>query len=230
MYYTPIWFQSIRGSSAAESGIQILPLMLSMVLGTISGGLINTKIGYYTPLAIVGCCLMSVGAGLITTWQIDAGAGAWAGFQIIYGLGLGWCFQVPNLAAQTVLPREDTPMGLALVLFGQLLGSAVFVSVGENVLANQLGDRLADIPGFRPDLLQSEGATSIIDALPVGSKRAALIAYNESLRQVFRIGLIMSCLAVPGALALEWRSVKKDKTVKREMKPEGKDGNQSNGP
>ncbi|CAG8893347.1 unnamed protein product [Penicillium egyptiacum] len=68
VYFLPIWFQSIKGSSAVESGIRLVPMMISMIVGSIGGGITNSKIGYYTPLAIIGSCIMSVGAGLLTTF------------------------------------------------------------------------------------------------------------------------------------------------------------------
>lgn len=209
VYFLPIWFQSIKGVSAADSGIRTLPLMLSMVVGSVTGGFLNSRIGYYTPLAIIGTCIMSVGAGLLMTFQVDAGAGKWIGYQVVYGLGLGLCFQVPNLAAQTSLPKNDVPIGLALMLFGSLLGAAVFVSVGENVLSNQLAQKLSGLPGFDPGLIASGGATLLLKSLPADLRETGLTAYNEALRKVFQLALITSCLSVIGAASLEWRSVKK---------------------
>jgi hypothetical protein len=209
VYFLPIWFQTIKDVSAAESGIRTLAMMMSMIFGSISAGILNTKIGYYTPIAIFGSCIMSVGAGLLTTFQIDTGAAKWIGYQVVYGLGLGWCFQIPNLAAQTVLPKQHVPAGLALMLFSTGLGASVFVSVGENVLATQLVRRLSGLPGFDPSLVTSAGATSLLGSLPLGLKEKGLVAYNESLQVVFRVGLIPCCLSTLGAFALEWRSVKK---------------------
>jgi hypothetical protein len=143
--------------------------MLSMVVGSMSGGFINGRIGYYTPLAILGSCIMSVGAGFLTTFQVDTGEGKWIGFQILYGIGLGLCFQIPNLAAQTTLPKQDVPTGLALMLFGQLLGAAVFVAIGENVLSSQLMQRLSGVPGFNPRLITSGGVTSLLGSIPIDS-------------------------------------------------------------
>lgn len=193
-----------------ESGIRLLPLMLSMVVGSITGGITTPKIGYYMPFAIVGSCVMSVGAGLLTTLQVDTGEGKWIVYQVLYGIGLGLCFQVPNLAAQTVLPKNDVPIGLALMLFGQLLGAAVFVAVGENVIGNQLVQRLSGVPGFNSSLITSGGgATSLLSSLPANLRETVLTAYNEALRKVFQVGLIVSCLAVLGAATLEWRSILK---------------------
>ncbi|OQE39277.1 hypothetical protein PENCOP_c007G02408 [Penicillium coprophilum] len=223
VYFLPIWFQSIKGNSAVESGIRLLPMMLSMVVGSIGGGITNSKIGYYTPLAIIGSCIMSVGAGLLSTFQVDTGEGKWIGYQIVYGIGLGLCFQIPNLAAQTVLPKPDVPFGLALMLFGQLIGAAVFVSVGENVLANQLVKRLAGLPGFNSHLITSAGITELLNTMPADLHDRILHSYNEALRKVFLVGLIISCLTLLGAATLEWKSIKKGQP-KSDIDSRGPDG------
>lgn len=96
------------------------------------------------------------------------------------------------------------------MFFSQILGGAIFVSVGQNVLNNQLLQRLAGIPGFTPALISSGGATSLIDSFSGENREKVLLAYNESLRTVFRVGLVLAALSVIGAAAMEWRSVKKD--------------------
>ena len=150
---------------------------------------------------------MSIGSGLIYTFQTTTGAGKWIGYQVIYGLGMGLCFQTPNLATQTCLPRHDVPIGMALMFFGQLLGAAVFVSVGENVLSNQLVARLSSLPGFNPGLVASGGLTSVLDSIPPNRQSTVLMAYNESLQRVFMVGLILSCLATLGFWVMEWRNI-----------------------
>jgi MFS family permease len=214
VYYVPIWFQSIKGVDAVQSGIRLLPLMLGMVVASVLTGLLNQRVGYYTAFGIAGACMMSVGTGLLTTLQIDTSEARLIGYQLLYGFGMGMCFQTPNLATQTVLPKRDVPMGLALMFFGQLVGAAVFVSVGQNVLDNQLLKRLSGIPGFSKSLVTSGGATSILDSVPPELRGTVLKAYNEALRSVFQIGVVLACLAVPGEAMLEWRSILKEPEVK----------------
>ncbi|GFF62110.1 putative HC-toxin efflux carrier TOXA [Aspergillus lentulus] len=209
IYFLPIWFQSIKGVSAVDSGLRLLPLMLSMVVASVLTGITTQKIGYYTPFAIIGTCVMAIGAGLLTTLQIHTGHGKWIGYQILYGFGMGMCFQQPNLAAQTVLPKKDVPVGIAVMFFSQLLGAAAFVPVGENVLANQLTMRLSGVPGIDSDIVTSGGATSLLSLVPLDLRGTVLTAYNEALRKVFRIGLIVACLAILGNASLEWVSILK---------------------
>ncbi|RHZ58908.1 hypothetical protein CDV55_105826 [Aspergillus turcosus] len=209
VYFLPIWFQSIKGVSAVDSGLRLLPLMLSMVVASILSGITTQKIGYYTPFAIIGSCIMAIGAGLLTTLQINTGQGKWIGYQILYGFGMGMCFQQPNLATQTVLPRKDVPVGIAFMFFSQLLGAAVFIPVGENVLANQLMLRLSGIPGIDSNIVTSGGATSLLSSVPLDVRGTVLTAYNEALRKVFQIGLIVACLSILGNASLEWVSILK---------------------
>ncbi|CAG8893350.1 unnamed protein product [Penicillium egyptiacum] len=94
------------------------------------------------------------------------------------------------------------------MLFGQLVGAAVFVSLGENILANQLVKRLSGLPGFNPGLVTSGGVTELVNVMPAHLHDTVLHSYNETLRKVFQVGLIISCLAVLGAATLEWKSIK----------------------
>lgn len=211
VYFLPIWFQAVDGDSAFESGIHILPMVLSLVVGAIGSGVLTTRIGYYTPFLLFGICLTAVGTGLLTTLSINTVVGQWIGYQIVYGIGLGAAAQAPNMAAQTVLSRDEASIGFSLMLFAQTLFGAIFVSVGQNVLDNQLANRLAGISSITPQQIESTGATGIFSIIPPQYHTAALEAYNDSLRVCFQVALILACLSIFGGLGMEWVSVKKDK-------------------
>lgn len=185
-------------------------MVIPLVIASILTGQLVSKIGYYTPFCIFGVSLTAIGAGLFTIFRGPATpVGWWIGFQIVYGLGLGTCTQAPNMAAQTVLAREDVAIGASLMFFGQQLFGAVFTTVGQNVLDNQLANRLVGaVPGVDAALIRGTGVTELLQHIPPEYRAVALDAYNDSLRVVFQVGLIMACLSVPASLAMEWRSVK----------------------
>lgn len=211
VYYLPVWFQAIDGNSAVESGIHILPMVLALVLASILTGILTARIGYYMPFLIFGICITAVGAGLLTTLGISTAVGQWVGYQILYGYGMGSSVQAPNMAAQTVLPRNEVSIGISVLFFGQTLFGAIFVSVGQNVLDNQLAKRLAGISSITSKQLQTAGITGLFDLISPENHTAALEAYNDSLRICFQVGLILACLSILGAAGMEWRSVKKNK-------------------
>lgn len=206
-YYLPIWFQGVQGVSAVESGIRLLPTVIGQAVGSLAGGVGIQKVGYYTPFMLVSVALMCVGTGLLTTLQVDTSEGKWIGFQIPYGVGLGTTLQAPLLAAQTVLPLQDVPIGTSLMFFSQLLGGSIFVSVGQNLFDNNFVRDLAGVPGVDAGTILQQGATSIT-AISEPAKGFVVAAYNNALRTVFIAGLVMSCLTFLGAAGMEWKSVK----------------------
>ena len=210
VYYLPIWFQAIDDVSAVASGIHLLPLLLSLVLGSMFAGLGITKVGYYTPFLLIGTAITAVGAGLLTTFNIDTTEGQWIGYQMVYGFGFGASSQVPNMAAQTVLKRDEVPIGATLMFFGLQLAGAIFTSVGENVLDNQLVNSFKEILSINPTDISNAGVTNVLKLVPPRLQPQARVAYNDSVRQVFRVGLIVACISILGAAAMEWVSVKKE--------------------
>jgi EmrB/QacA subfamily drug resistance transporter len=209
IYWVPIWFQAIQGVSALESGIRSIPLVLAVVLASIISGIGTTAIGYNAPFYYLGTILMSVGAGLLTTFQVDTGKAEWIGYQIIYGLGVGFGIQQAVITVQVVLPLKDVPVGTALTMFMQTFGGAMFISVGQNVFNNKLlkGIR-TDAPKVNPDIILHIGATDLRQAFPAALIHGIQVAYNRALTQTWYIAVAMACLTVVATLVVEWRSVK----------------------
>ncbi|EOA92213.1 hypothetical protein ACJQWK_03640 [Exserohilum turcicum] len=214
--YIPLWFQAIKGVSAMQSGINTIPLVLSVVVGSIlSGGLVQ-RFGYYTPFMIVGSILMALGVGLITTWTKNTGTGMWIGYQIIVGFGVGSTMQHPNIAVQTVLRKQDVPIGTAILSLCQTLGGAVFTAVGQNLYISKFTEGLEAIGGIVPQRVLGAGATDLTKHVPPEIVDRVLDAYNVALTKgTFFAALIIACFALPAALGMEWRSVKNKQEAQR---------------
>ncbi|KAL9084048.1 MAG: hypothetical protein Q9165_008249 [Trypethelium subeluteriae] len=202
---------AIKGDSPVRSGIDFLPFILPEIAGIIISGGLVTAMGYYNPFFIGSSILMSIAAGLCTTFTVDSSEGSWIGYQFLYGIGVGLGFQQGTVVAQTVLPSTDIAMGTALVLFMQIFGGAIFVSVAQNVFARHLikGLLTLDIPGLDPQLVITAGATNLRSIVNKNDLPNVLIQYNSAVVKTFEIGLILSCISIIGALGVQWKSVKK---------------------
>ena len=214
VYYIPLWFQAIRDVSAVQSGIDTLPLILGLVVSSISAGICVSRLGYYAPFMIVSSVIMSIAAGLITTWTPTTGHSKWIGYQALYGLGLGLGMQQASLAAQAVLRRKDVPIGIALVMFCQQLGGAIFVSVGQNVFSNKLVQGLGAIADFDPTTVVNFGATELRQHVPASSLPQVISAYNGALITTYQVALAMACLSIIGTATIEWKNIKPKKGEK----------------
>ncbi|KAK3116566.1 MFS sugar transporter [Teratosphaeriaceae sp. CCFEE 6253] len=209
VYYLPIWFQAIKGTSAVGSGIRNIPMILSLVIfSAVAGGAVS-YLGYYTPFTLASSVLMAIGAGLLATLKVDSGSGAWIGYQILFGAGVGLGMQQTLVAVQTVLPREDIPIGTAIVMFSQTLGGALFISVAQNVFTNTLLQNLKKaVPNLDPAVVLATGATSLKDVISSEYLPGVQVAYNKSLQNTFYVAVAMSVVSIFGSALLEWKSVK----------------------
>lgn len=81
-FYLPIWFQAIKGKSAVGAGERMLPYFLVTVFFVIGGGFLVNKIGYYTPVLIVGSAILIIGVGLLTTFKTDTTNATWIGYEV----------------------------------------------------------------------------------------------------------------------------------------------------
>ncbi|KAI1482893.1 MFS general substrate transporter [Daldinia eschscholtzii] len=209
VYYLPLWFQTVQGVSAVQSGINTIALVLSLVVSSIISGIFTQKIGYYVPSMLVCPMIMAVGQGLMSTFKVNEDSPHWIGYQIIVGFGLGFGMQTAGLSAQAVLPKPDIPTGIALMFFCQQLGGAVFVSVGQNLLSSYIVGHVTDIPGLDPKEIPNEGATDIVNKVPPEYRFQVKELYNKAISRIFLCGMGVALVALVAALFMEWKNIKK---------------------
>ncbi|TQN70630.1 Efflux pump aflT [Colletotrichum shisoi] len=215
VYYLPIWFQAVQGADPVDSGIYTIPLVLSIVVSSIISGGMTQKIGYYVPSMILCPSIMSVGLGLMSTFQPGISSGHWIGYQFLTGFGLGFGMQTVGLAVQAVLPKEDVSTGVSISFFSQQLGAAVFVSVGQSILSNMLVSELSGIPGLPAQAIVNTGATKLHSSVPAEFIDVVVRAYNYACTRIFLAGMGLSLATLVCALCMEWRNIKKNKKQRR---------------
>jgi hypothetical protein len=117
--------------------------------------------------------------------------------------------QGPNIAAQTVLRKEDVSIGLSIINLANYLGSTIFVTVAQTLLQTRL---VAQLRSVFPDLdlitLADGGASSIRNLASEEQLPTVLNAYNDSLRNVWYLALGLACLVLMASFGMEWKNVK----------------------
>ncbi|KAJ5927883.1 hypothetical protein N7466_006839 [Penicillium verhagenii] len=203
-------YYAIEQASASESGINNLPMVVSMIVCSALGGLLVNLIGYYTPLMYLGSALLTIGSGLCTTFQVHTGSGLWVGYQVIIGIGAGVGFQQCINCLQTVLPLEDIPIGIAIITFAQSLSGALFISIAQTVFQNRLVASIAKYaPTVNPAAIIEAGATHLSNKVPRKALPSVLYAYNIAVTQTFYVSLAAALLSFIGAGLVQWKSMKK---------------------
>ncbi|KAJ5193545.1 hypothetical protein N7449_009687 [Penicillium cf. viridicatum] len=210
VYFVPLWFEAIKNTSAVTAGVDLLPLILSEIVGIAISGALVTHLGYFSPFFIASSVIMSIGAGLCLLFDVDTPTAKWVGYQFLYGFGVGLGFQQGTVAAQAVLPFNDVAVGTAVVVFLQILGGSIFVSVAQNQFTTKLVSNLLalDIQGLSPQGIVSAGATGLRDLVSAEDLPMVLVAYNDAIVSALKVGVIIGAISIIGALGVEWKSVK----------------------
>lgn len=214
-YYLPIYFQAIKDDSAIRSGVNMIAYVLANAIFSLISGIFVSKVGFFAPPAMLGCAIGTVGCGLMTTLKVGTPSKVWLGYEILSSAGFGMAIQQGFTAVQTVLPMSDVPIGTAAVVACQSLGGAIFVSVGNTILQNELLGSAGrkSLQGVDMKAVADAGASGFRAIVPRNALPAVLIVYNGAIQKALLAAIPLVGLAFVGALALEWRSVKEKHVV-----------------
>jgi hypothetical protein len=134
--------------------------------------------------------MTSLASGLFTLLKPNSGPGLWVTFQLISGFSRGLTVQQPITALQASLPKSDYPVGNAFLMFSQILGGAIFLSLAQTIFNSQIVTALLKYaPEVDVQAVLSVGATDFRSVVRPESVAGVMLAYNKAITTVF-----VSCL------------------------------------
>ncbi|KAH8728003.1 major facilitator superfamily transporter [Phaeosphaeriaceae sp. PMI808] len=206
VFYLPIYFQATRGASAIASGVRLIPIILSLTITQIVVGGTITAVGIFNPFLILGPAIAAVGSGCLMLLDEHSSTGKWIGFQIILGVGVGFCLTIPLMLAQVIVKTQDVPTATAITIFAQSMGSAVFIPVAQVVFQNELLKAVSElVPTLKPILVLAAGANNeAIRAFPSELVPGILRSYARALRLSFAVAVPLTGVSFVVALFMPW--------------------------
>jgi hypothetical protein len=127
----------------------------------------------------------------------------------IYRFAGGVSFLSPQSAVQMALPKADASMGLAVILFAEQFGPAVFVSAAQNIFQNRLTDNLHElVPSLNATGIEAIGLSDVKSLVGPEYLDDALLGFDKSLAQTWYLAVALACITMIGSATMEWKSVK----------------------
>ncbi|KXH36978.1 GliA [Colletotrichum simmondsii] len=159
-YNLPVYFQATKGFTPAQSGVNVLPLLI--------GG----------------------GSTLILTLGPDSTPVQYLLYQLIVAFGYGLGTQVPVLAVQATVDVQDVPQATSIVLLFQLLSGALAVSATQNLFNNiMLQNALGNVPSLTAAQILAAGSTDLKKLFSADIAPGIIAAYTEGLRASWAMGI-----------------------------------------
>ncbi|KAJ5495550.1 MFS general substrate transporter [Penicillium diatomitis] len=206
LYYLPIYFQSIRGGDAIQSGVDNLPLVIAGCLAVLAGGIAVTKTRHATPFMALGAALATVATGLLYTLDVDTSSAKWIGYQILAGAALAFPFQNALNIAQADVDSSDISTVTATLYYFQVLGGAFSISSAQCAFVNVLLSSLrTSAPGVNPLLVVNTGATELRSVFTAEQLQGIVRAYMEAIKASFAVGIGMVGIAFVLSLICPWK-------------------------
>ncbi|OQE41178.1 hypothetical protein PENCOP_c005G08329 [Penicillium coprophilum] len=215
-YYLAIYFQTVLHNSPIMSGVHMLPATLGLVLFTMLSGMMIEILGYYLPWNLAGSSMAAIGYGLMSMIKPTTSSSKWLGYQVLYGVGSGAMTSAPYIAIQNLVPPPQIPIAMAIIIFCQNMGGAVFLiaanSIFTNGLRKELQKNISEI-GINPDVLLSTGLSSIRSLVSGDKLTAALKCYTTAINHVMYLGIGVSLATFAFGWGLGWVDIRKVKEL-----------------
>jgi EmrB/QacA subfamily drug resistance transporter len=211
----PLYLQVVKGDTATEAGLKLIPFMLGIVSTSIYSGKAITKHGHYKRFPIIGTIVMTIGLLLMSTLSVTTPFWQLSIFSILVGAGLGLSMQTIVIALQNSVDYKDMGVATSSNTFfrslGSVFGTAIFGTILTNRLAYYLEDNFknlassnpAAVQGFDPAALEGiQNNTAVLQTLPPEIQATALESFVNSFHVVFLVAVPITALGFLLALFL----------------------------
>ncbi|GAB3523087.1 MDR family MFS transporter [Arthrobacter monumenti] len=209
--FMPTFLQMSSGTSAAVSGLLMLPMMVGMMGTSIYSGIAITRSGNYRKYPIAGTLLTVASMLWMTTLTAETPIWVICAMLFFFGAGLGLIMQVVVLVVQNAVPASIVGTATSTNNYFREVGAALGVAVFGSIFTSRLGDALTETfasSGAAPADAESATANLGPDAmaqLPETVQNGIVAAYADSLAPVF--WYLIPFLVIAFLLALKLKQI-----------------------
>jgi MFS family permease len=189
IFYGPIYFQVVKGMSATQAGVRLIPQSVGIAIGSLGTGLLLKYFGKYWWINVI-IELMSVTAlSFISTFTVDTPQ--WLPFIYFFFQGMAYAAILTVTLIALIAACEHkfqaviTSASYAFRSTGSVIGVTIASSVFRNILQSELWERFGHQPELAKKLKEIQDNFDIIKELPEEFKRGVLDVYMDALRGVF---------------------------------------------
>jgi DNA-binding MarR family transcriptional regulator len=210
--FLPLFFQTVNGAGATESGLRLIPMMAGLLITSIVSGQVISRVGRYRAFPIVGTAVMVLGFLLLSTMGTGTSA-LHAGLDLlVLGLGMGCTMQVLVLAVQNAVDYTDLGVATSGATLFRSIGGALGTAVFGAIFAHELSVSLA-AAGTGPGGAALAGtgghlSPAQLHALPARLHDAYLGSFTDALSTVFVVAAVVAGLGFLLALLLPERPLR----------------------
>lgn len=189
--FVPTFLQMSSGTSAAVSGLLMVPMMVGMMGTSIYSGIAISKSGRYKAYPIAGTIVTIAAMLAFTTLTAQTPLWLICVYLFVLGAGMGLIMQVVVLVVQNAVDPEMIGTATSTNNYFREVGASLGVAIFGALFTNRLSEKLLDVfSGAGASAADAGQATSTLDpqtlsSLPDALRDGIVDAYASSLAPVF---------------------------------------------
>ena len=156
--FMPIYFETVLGFTASESGLSLIPLSIGTVVGSTAAGRLMMRLEHYKIPPQIGLC---VALAATLTLAFAAPRLPFAGLELVLftiSAGVGLLMPTSTVAIQNAVARSDLGTATAASNFFRQIGGALIVAIFGTIVFGTTGGHGAaetghSLGGVAPALL-----------------------------------------------------------------------------
>ncbi|KAK6463794.1 MDR transporter [Scheffersomyces coipomensis] len=231
--YLAIYFQVIFNATAWRSGVDLIPLVISVALSSVTNGMFIRLTRRVKITMIISGILSPLSCSLLLLLGKNSSVGLRVGLLILNGISIGLQFQSSMLSSQLEAPKDVEGSIILTTIFLNFVrssGAAISVTIAQlifrtsgsryiNELLAQLDTSSSDfqaLSSINPgDLLSSP---SLINELPNSVRELVLDAFMKAIKNVFYLGIACGACSLIAAIFTTNKMIPKHDDIKDNKK------------
>ena len=212
IYYIPLYFQFVRGESAIQSAVDLLPFLFSSVTTMLISGRLIASFGYYKLWFITGSSLALIMSVCLYTTDINTSHGKIYGYLILGGVGTGLYAMNAGPVMAAIVQKEH--VADASTIFGcvDTLCGAFAVGITNCIFVNRASENVQAVLPNTPRAIVQEAiagvGASLTNTLPLPLKTAVLEAVLDAIKGAWLQMIATAALSLGLAIGLTNRKLK----------------------
>jgi EmrB/QacA subfamily drug resistance transporter len=206
-----LYLQFVRGYTALDTGVRLLPLAFGIFLGAGSADRLVKRLGT-TRVIVMGFIGTAIVGAVAAFWQIETAY--WQIGLVLFGMGLflGFIAAPSTTVVMGALPEDRAGMGSAMNTTSRTVAGSIGIAVLGSALANiytsSFTQASATIQGIPPQIMKVAGdsvgaALTVAEKLPQASRDVLVLAARNSFMDGWQIMALVTCaISIIGAVII----------------------------
>lgn len=208
--FIPLFVQIVIGVTPSMSGYILTPMMLSMIMSSIVGGRLVSKLTYRSIL-VTAFLIMMVAFYLMSQMGLNTTSSQVVFYMILTGLGIGLLMPTFNIAVQSAVEAHQRGVATSSSTLFRSIGATVGVTIMGAILSNKMASGFEALSTDGPVHIPSEqlkqfANTQVLlnpdvkNSMPPQILHEVLGVFSHSINWVFATGLVFIVIALVASL------------------------------